>query len=100
MFLWVINFFVSALALKLSLNILGQPSGRNRYKTALKVALGLAFAGWVLGFVPFLGWLLYAGLWVFVIRDVYGTSWTKTLGVALLQVVVRLTLLALLGWLF
>lgn len=97
----VVSFFLQAFALKLALGVMGQPSHQNKYGTAIRVAATLALAGFLLGFIPLVGWLVYAILWLLVVRSVYGIGLTKSVGVAVLQVVIRLVLsgiLALIGW--
>lgn len=94
----ILSFFVSAFALKLSLSAMGQPARRNRYDTAMTVSAVLSLCGWVLGFVPFLGWLVYGILWLAVVRSVYEISLKKSIGVAVLLVLIRAGLLFGLGF--
>ncbi|MFU8807244.1 MAG: hypothetical protein ACNA8W_25775 [Bradymonadaceae bacterium] len=88
----IISFLVQALALKLALGVLGQPSTQNRYGTALGVAGGLTAMGFVLGFVPIMGWLLFPVMWIAVVMGVYKIGFLKSLGVAILQVVLRMVI--------
>ena len=93
----IITFLLSAFALKLSLSALGQPTRRNQYGTAITVSALLTVCGWVLGLIPFFGWLVYAILWIAVVRSVYELSLKKSVGVALLLVFIRAGLHLLLG---
>lgn len=85
----IIGFFVGALALKLALGVLGQPGTENKYSTALTVSGVLAISSLLLSFVPLFGWLLYAVLWLAVVKSVYRIGFGKSLIVALLQLVIR-----------
>lgn len=85
----ILTFFLSAFALKLALSMMGQPARRNKYGTAVTVSAILTICGWVLGFVPFFGWLVYAILWFAVIRSVYEISLKRSFAVALLLVLIR-----------
>jgi hypothetical protein len=96
----IIGFFVQAFALKLALGAMGQPAAENRYSRALGVSAMLTVAGFILGFVPFFGWLLSSAVWVAVVMSVYHIGFLKSVGVAILQVVLRFILgllLALFG---
>lgn len=94
----IVSFFVQALALKVSLGMFGQPSNTNRYSTALGVAAVLNLSAMVLGFVPLFGWFLYAALWLGVVMSVYKIGFGRSLGVAVLQIIVRWVLTLLLGF--
>jgi len=82
----IVQFFVSALALKLAIDVVGTQGTSNKYSKALTVAGGLALSKLLLGFIPLVGTLFYLGLWVFVIRDVYNLSIKKSVGVSILQI--------------
>lgn len=88
----IAGFFLSALALKLALGVLGQPKHDNKYGTAVTVAGVLSVGSFVLGFVPVLGWLLYPVLWLGVVKSVYRIGFAKSLVVAVLQLVIRVGL--------
>ncbi|MBA2660958.1 MAG: hypothetical protein H0U74_01580 [Bradymonadaceae bacterium] len=88
----IIGFFVQALALKVALGVLGQPSAQNKYSTALSVAALLNFSGLLLGFVPFFGWFIYAILWLAVVMGVYHIGFVRGLAVAVLQIVVKIAI--------
>ena len=96
----VLTFFLSALALKLALRVMGQPARENKYGTAVTVAGILSVASVLLGAFPFfVAWIVYPILWIVMVKSVYHISFTKSLGVAVLQAVIRFGLLALLGML-
>lgn len=96
----IISFFVQALALKLALGVLGQPSAQNKYTTALGVCGGLTLASIVVGSVPFFGWLLVPVMWIAIVMGVYHIGFLKSVGVAVLQVILKMMItliLAILG---
>lgn len=93
-FLAIAGFFLSALALKLSLGVLGQPKLQNKYSTAISTSGVLSIAGLLIGLVvPLVGFLVYGVFWVVVVRSVYGISVKKSVGVALLMVLIRQVLM-------
>ena len=95
----ILTFFLSALALKLSLHLMGQPSQENKYGTAVTVAGLLSVCGLLLTPFPFfVSWLVYPLLWLLIVRSVYRISFTKSIAVAVLQGVVRMGLVFLLGF--
>lgn len=98
----IVGFLLQALTLKVALGLLGQSSAENKYSRAIGVAMLLAVAGWVLGLAPFgVGYLLYPLLWLAVIMGVYGIGFFRSLGVALLQVGVKIVIgivLSLIGF--
>ncbi|MEM1347053.1 MAG: hypothetical protein AAGI01_00755 [Myxococcota bacterium] len=87
----IVQFLVSALALKLAIDVVGTQGVSNKYSKALAVAGGIGLAKLLLGFIPLVGYFLYLGLWVFIIRDTYNLSIKKSVGVGLLQIAI--------GWL-
>lgn len=93
----IIGFFLSAFALKLALKLMGQPSRDNKYGTAVTVAAILSVAGFVLGFIPFFGWLLYPLMWLLIVKSTYQIGWSKSVMVALLQLAIRGVLFLLLA---
>lgn len=97
----VVGFFVSALALKLALGVLGQPAHENKYGTAVTVAGILSVCSLLLSFTPFfVGWVLYPLLWLVLVKSVYRIGFAKSLGVAVLQVLIRGGLMWLLHLIF
>lgn len=88
----IVSFLLHVLTLKLAAGSMGVPRANNQYLKALMVVLGLSLAGFVLGLVPILGWLLYPLVWVVVVKSAYDLSFAKSLGVALVQVVLKLGL--------
>jgi hypothetical protein len=88
--LGIVGFFVSALALKLALGMLGQPAHENKYGTAVTVAGILSFSSFLLSFTPFfVGWVLYPLLWLVLVKSVYRIGFTKSVLVAMLQLAIR-----------
>lgn len=84
------GFFLSALALKMALGLLGQPAHENKYGTAVTVAGLLSISSVLLSFTPFfIGWFVYPLLWLVLVKGVYKISFLKSLGVAVLQVAIR-----------
>ena len=96
----ILTFFVSAFALKLALHVMGQPARENRYGTALTVASLLSISSLLLGFFPLIGWFIYPILWLLIVRGVYHISFSKSIAVAFLQVLIRAGLLLLVGIVF
>lgn len=98
----VVTFFLSALALKVALHLMGQPARENKYGTAVTVAGLLSVSSLLLSlFLPFfVSWIVYPILWLVIVRSVYHISFTKSIAVAALQVVVRFGLIFLLGLIF
>ena len=90
--LGILSFFVQAFALKLAVGAMGAPRAKNTYSTAMTVAFGLNLAGFLLGFIPFVGWLVYLVLWFAVIMSVYDLGFWRSIGVAVLQVVLKLAI--------
>lgn len=93
----IISFFVQALALKLALGVLGQPSAQNKYSTALGVSGGLTLTSIVVGAVPFFGWLLVPVMWIAIVMGVYHIGFLKSLGVAVLQVLLKFVITLILA---
>ncbi len=94
----ILTFFLSALALKIALRFLGQPSANNQYGTAVTVAGLLSLSSLLLGLLPFfVSWFVYPILWIVIVRSVYHISFTKSIAVAALQAVIRFGLILLLG---
>ncbi len=85
----ILSFVIQAFALKIALSTVGTSKSDNTFGTALTVAFGLNAAFIVLGLLPLMGSLVYLGLWVAVIMTVYRLGFFKSLGVGLMQFVVR-----------
>jgi hypothetical protein len=91
----IISFLLHALALYLSVEIVaeGASERENTYFKAIGVSLVLGALAWL--FLDWLvlavcgGWLVYLVLWFAVIMGVYRLSFLKSLGVAILQVGIR-----------
>ncbi len=100
--LGIVGFLLQAMALKVALGLLGQSAAENKFSKAIGVALMLTVAGWFLGFAPFgVGYVLYPLLWLGVIMGVYGIGFFRSLGVAVLQVGVKMAIgfvLSLIGF--
>ncbi len=98
----IVGFLLQAMALKIAVGLLGQSAAENRFSKAIGVALMLTVAGWILGFAPFgLGYIMYPLLWLGVIMAVYGIGFFRSLGVAVLQVGVKMAIgfvLSLIGF--
>ncbi len=98
-FLAIAGFFLSALALKLSLGAMGQPKLQNKYSTAVSTSGVLSIAGLLIGLVvPFVGIVVYGIFWVVVVRSVYGISVKKSVGVGALMMLIRAALMFGLGY--
>ncbi|MFP4600483.1 MAG: hypothetical protein ACLFVJ_19670 [Persicimonas sp.] len=95
----IVTFFLHALVLKIAAGAMGAPRAKNTYPRALKVAFGLSVAGFLLGFIPIVSLPLYGILWIAVIMSVYDLGFMRSIGVAFVQVGLKL-LLALLLKLF
>lgn len=94
----ILTFFLSALALKLALGVMGQPAHENKYGTAITVAGVLAACSLLLSMLPFfVSWFVYPILWLVIVRSVYHISFTKSIAVAALQGGIRFGLVLLLG---
>lgn len=97
----ILTFFLSALALKLALRVMGQPAHENKYGTAVTIAAMLSVGNLLLGFFPFfVGWILYPIMWLVMVKSVYHISFTKSVAVSIVQALIRGGLLILLGLLF
>lgn len=88
----IVSFLLHVLTLKLAAGTMGVPRAHNRYSRALAVVLGLSVLGFVLGLIPVLGWLLYPLVWVVVVKSAYDLSVLKSVGVALVQVALKIGL--------
>lgn len=98
--LFILGFLIQAVALKVSLGMLGQAQSKNKFSTALGVTLLLSVALFITGFVPLFGWFLKPLVWLLVIMVVYKIGFFKSLGVAFVQLIIQLGLkwlLALIG---
>lgn len=96
LFFALVTFLLHALVLKLAAGAMGAPSAKNTYPRAVTIALGLGVAGFVLGFIPFLSLPLYALLWLGVIMSAYDLGFMRSLGVAIVQVGLKIILWLLL----
>ncbi|QDG53397.1 hypothetical protein FIV42_22420 [Persicimonas caeni] len=86
----IVTFFLHALVLKLAVGTMGVPQHKNSYSKAMWLSFGLGVAGLVLGILPFfLSWPLYAVLWFGVIMSSYDLGFTKSVGVATIQLVLK-----------
>ena len=97
---FILGFLMQAVALKLSLGVLGQASAQNKFGTAIGVVAVLKIALMVTAFVPVVGWLLKPLVWLLVIMAVYKIGFFKSIAVAIVQVVFQIALkwiLALIG---
>ena len=97
---FILSFIIQAVALKLSLSVLGQASAQNKFGTAVGVVALLNVALVVTSFVPVVGWLLKPLVWLLVIMSVYRIGFFKSIGVAVIQLVIQVGLkwiLALIG---
>ena len=97
---FILSFIIQAVALKLSLSVLGQASAQNKFGTAVGVVALLNVALVVTSFVPVVGWLLKPLVWLLVIMAVYRIGFFKSIGVAVIQLVIQVGLkwiLALIG---
>jgi hypothetical protein len=92
----IATFVLHAFVLKLAVGTMGAPQHKNTLSKALTVAFGLSVAGFLIGFVPLVSWPLYALLWVAVIATVYEIGIMRSIGVAVLQVVLKLVIWLLL----
>ena len=93
----LLSFLIGAFALKLAISVSGKEVNNNNYSTALSVSAGLGVVGFLLGFFPVVGLIFYAILWVAVVMGVYQVGALRSLGVAFLQVVIRLLIMGFLS---
>ena len=103
----IISFLLQALALYLAVKAVAEDQTRNSYGRALLVASILGVLGWLLlesfAVLACGGWFLYLILWFAVIMGVYKISLLRSLGVAIMLVLIRLGLalvLSLFGFVF
>lgn len=97
---FLIAFAIQAVALKLSLSMLGYKGASNTLGNALGIVLFMNVAVLVVSFVPIFSLLLKPLVIVLVIMAFYKTSLLKSVGAALLQVGLQIAikwLLALIG---
>lgn len=97
---FLLSLLIQAFALKLSLGFFGKESSENRFSTALGVSFLLSIVLLIVGAMPFLGVVLKPLIWMLVVMLVYRTGFLKTLGVAVVQVVIQAALkwiLAIIG---
>lgn len=97
----IAGFFISALALKFALSLLGQVGQENKYGTAITTSGVLSSVGLVLSFFTpfFISLPIYAIFWLMMVRSVYGISLKKSVALAGLMVGIRYLLMFALGWL-
>jgi hypothetical protein len=96
----IVTFFLHALVLKFAVGTMGVPRTKNTISKALSIAFGLTLAGLVISFIPFVSWLIYAVVWMGVIMSAYDIGFVKSLGVAVMQIVLKVVVwivLALFG---
>lgn len=91
---FIVAIVVQAVALKLTLGLLGQASANNKFSTALGVAAMLKVAMVMTTFLPIVGWVLKPLIWLLIIMAVYNTGFLKTIAVAIVQFVIQ----KLLAW--
>jgi hypothetical protein len=94
--LGIATFFLHVLTLKLAVSSVGVPRSKNRYTKALFVVLGLSMAGFIVGFIPLFGWLIYSALWILVVMSAYNLGFAKSILVAVIQVGLKIALWLLL----
>lgn len=92
-----LGFIVQALALKVSLNLVGQARAQNKFSKALKVSLLLSFALLLTGFIPVVGWIAKPLVWLLIVMSAYNIGFGKSIGVAILQALAQFTMKWLLG---
>jgi hypothetical protein len=85
----IVTFFLHALVLKLAVGTMGVPQAKNPYPKALSIAFGLTLAGFVIGFIPLISWFIYALVWLGVIMAAYDLGFVKSLGVAIMLIVLK-----------
>ena len=98
---FIVGFLIQAVALKLSLSVLGQASAQNKFGTALGVVAILNIAMLVISFVPIVGWLVKPLVWLLVIMTVYRIGFVKGVAAAFIQFLIQLALkwlLAIIGF--
>lgn len=95
--IFILGFVVQAVALKLSLGLLGQASAQNKFGTAVGVVALLNIALFVTNFVPVVGWLLKPLVWLLIIMAVYRIGFFKSVAVWVIQVAIK-SILALIGF--
>ncbi len=91
-----LSFIVHAIGLKLSVDVLGNRFTENNFGLALRLSAGLALAHFALGFVPFVGGLIYLALWCAAVMKLYKLSLMRSVGVAVVQFFISLVLFGLL----
>lgn len=96
LFMGIITFLLHVLALKLAVSTMGVTGKDNRYIKALMVVVGLNLLGIFTGFIPLFSWPIYAALWVIVVMSAYRLSFIKSIGVAVMQVGIKIAIWALL----
>lgn len=96
LFFGILTFFLHALVLKIAVGTMGVPASRNTYSKALSIAFALSLAGFLIGFIPLVSWLIYAVLWIAVIMSAYDLGLFKSLGVAVVQVGLKIVVWMLL----
>mgnify|MGYP000675149007 CR=1 FL=1 len=92
----IVRFLLQALALKFSVSLIGQPGVQNNYTQALTTSAILGVLSLLCGCIPVFGWLLYLGLWCAVVMNTYKLSFTRSVGVAIIQTLIAFGLLKLL----
>ena len=98
--LTIVSFLLQALALYLAVRAVAEERTHNTYGKALLVAAVLGLLSWLLlesfAVIACGGWLFYLILWFAVIMGVYKISLLRSLGVAIMLVLIRLGLALLL----
>ena len=96
----LLSFLLQAFVLKVAVGAMGAPERKNTYAKALWVAFALNAAGFVLGWFGIMGAIVYLILWFAVIMSTYALGLFRSIGVAVVQVVLKFALgiiLSLLG---
>ncbi len=88
----IVSFFLHALVLKLAIATMGVPHAKNSYTKALGIAFALSVAGLLVGCIPVASYLIYGVLWMAVIMSAYDLGVFKSLGVAIVQVGLKVVL--------
>ncbi|RAL20569.1 hypothetical protein DL240_16155 [Lujinxingia litoralis] len=96
---FVVSFLVQALALKLALSFMGHGTSSNGLGKAMGISFMLNVLLFFVGLVPLLGWVLKPVVWLLVVMSAYNTSFFKSMGVGLTQVVLQWGIGLVLSWL-
>ncbi len=80
----IIGWIISAIAVWVSQKIVLEERKEKGFVSCLGLTLSGTILGWILGFIPLIGWLLSIITWLLLIKVWFDISWLRALVIAIL----------------